>query len=261
MPPRSLKRTIHDQLEPGGGRLSWANRALIALVAVSVLAAILETEAPIREAHAGLFDALEIVVVVVFSVEYGLRLWTCTESPRFSHPVLGRLRYALTPSALTDLVAIAPALLTGLGVEMFTVRLVRVLRILRLAKLGRFSRALRILAGAVGERRYELGLSAMAALLVLLTSSTLLYLAEAGIQPEAFGSIPRAMWWSVATLTTVGYGDVYPVTAIGRVFAAITALAGIGVIAIPTGILAAAFSEALQAGRNERRGRRPSERL
>ncbi len=99
---------------------------------------------------------------------------------------------------------------------------------------------------AVRRRAYELWLSLVFSAALLLVSSAFLYLIEGGIQPEAFGSIPRAMWWSVATLTTVGYGDVYPVTAVGRFFGALTAIIGIGLIAMPTGILASAFSEAFQ---------------
>lgn len=100
---------------------------------------------------------------------------------------------------------------------------------------------------AIAQRRHELGISAVVAIGLMLTSSTALYLAERGLQPEEFGSIPRAMWWSVATRTTVGYGDIVPVTALGRLFAALTAVTGIGLIALPTGILAGAFSEALHS--------------
>ncbi len=168
------------------------------------------------------------------------------ENPRFAGLRFGRLRYMLTPAALLDLAALLPPLLTLAGGETFLLRAARLLRILRLARLGRFSTAMQHIGVAIRSRRYELLLSLGVAFGLLLTSSTLLYLAEQEAQPENFGSIPRAMWWSIATLTTVGYGDVYPLTALGKFFAAITALTGIGLIAMPTGILAAAFSDALQ---------------
>lgn len=133
-----------------------------------------------------------------------------------------------------------------LGNEAFLLRMFRLIRIIRVARLGRFSSALQAINEAVHARRFELMMSFAIASMLLLLSSTLLYIVEGGIQPETFGSIPRAMWWSVATLTTVGYGDVYPVTTIGRIFAGLTAITGIGLIAMPTGILASAFSDAIQ---------------
>ena len=125
-------------------------------------------------------------------------------------------------------------------------RMARLGRILRLAKLGRMSRALEHLSEAVSSRREELLLSLMAGFFLMVVAATALYLAEGAIQPDKFGSILRALWWSVATMTTIGYGDVYPVTPLGKVLAAITAIFSIGFIALPTGILASAFSDAVQ---------------
>jgi voltage-gated potassium channel len=153
----------------------------------------------------------------------------------------------LTPLALLDLAAIAPFLLGYGTTDTFLLRVLRLLRIFRLARLGRFSVAIHLLAGAIRSRRYELSLSFVIAASVLVLSSALMYALEADAQPETFGSIPRALWWSVATLTTVGYGDVYPITPAGRVLAGLTAISAIGLIAMPTGILAAAFSDAFQA--------------
>jgi voltage-gated potassium channel len=132
--------------------------------------------------------------------------------------------------ALIDLLAILPGLFVFVGSEAFVVRLFRLLRILRLARLGRFSHAIHAITTAVQSRQYELLMSLTIAAILLLVSSTLLYLIEGTVQPDRFGSIPRAMWWSIATLTTVGYGDVFPVTPLGR-------------------ILAAAFSDAIQMQR------------
>lgn len=257
VPPSALtwRRRLYRQLEPEAWPaegLSRLNQCICVLIFVAAFAAVLETESSIRVGWEQWFLVFEGVVGSLFVIEYLARVWVTVEDPRFRHPILGRLKYALTFSALVDLLAILPLFLGLAGMEALFMRLIRVLRILRLARLGRFSKAVRELGHAVRARRFELYVSFGLAFLVLLFSSMMLYLLEGGLQPEAFGSIPRAMWWSVATLTTVGYGDVYPLTGIGRFFAALTALSGIGIIAMPTGIMAAAFSEAMQKNNNRR---------
>jgi voltage-gated potassium channel len=245
----SLRRRVYVQLSPRAWPhpgLSWPNKLICFLIVAASLTAILETEPTIRIRAESLFFALEVLFVSVFLIEYLARIWIAVEDPRFRHPVLGRLRYMFTFWALIDLIAIAPVLLTLVGPDIFLIRLLRLLRILRLARLGRFSTALQNLGEAIALRRFELAMSALCALLLLVFSSAFLYLFEGAGQPETFGSIPRATWWSVVTLTTVGYGDVYPVTMMGRVFAALTAVSGIGLIAMPTGILASAFSDVLR---------------
>lgn len=259
----SPRARLHRQLDPAQapeGALSPVNRLVLAAVLASVALTVLESEPVIRAGREGWFRAAEVGFTTLFAVEYLARLWTAVERPGFAHPVWGRLRYAAQPAALIDLLALAPLLLGLLGGEAFMLRLIRVLRILRLARLGRFSMALHVLGDAVRDRRFELGVSVIFAAGLLLVSSTVLHLLEGGLQPEVFGSIPRAMWWSVATLTTVGYGDVTPITGGGKLFAGITAVTGIGLIAMPTGILAAAFSDALQRHRDVERRRAEARR-
>ncbi|NEX22257.1 ion transporter [Thiorhodococcus mannitoliphagus] len=222
--------------------LSPTNQFVCALILASLLMTILRTEVTVYAGREHLFLIADLMLTGLLAVEYGLRLWVCTENPAYR----SRLAYALTPATLIDLLAVLLILFSPLGNQGFLLRLARLARILRLAKLGRFSLAFNAVTQAVGRRAYELWLSLVFSAALLLVSSAFLYLIEGGIQPEAFGSIPRAMWWSVATLTTVGYGDVYPVTAVGRFFGALTAIIGIGLIAMPTGILASAFSEAFQ---------------
>lgn len=234
------------RLTPG---LSVTNKLLCGLIICSALAAILETEATLLSRAGSLFLYLEWGFTIIFLGEYLVRLWVAGENPKFSDGLRGIFRYARTPAAILDLLAIAPILITFGGNEAFMLRLFRLLRVLRLARLGRFSEAMNYIVAAVRSRRHELILSFFAAVVLLIVSATVLYVVEAGHQPEAFGSIPRAMWWAVATLTTVGYGDVYPITILGKVFASISAIAGIALIAMPTGILAAAFSDALQTRR------------
>lgn len=244
-----LRERAYLQLEPSARStpgLSLVNKFICVLIVSSVLVAILETEDSLLAQAQSLFGYLEWFFTGVFLLEYGARLWVQGENPKYNDGVVGLFRYAVTPAALLDLLAIAPILVTFAGSEAFLLRLFRLLRVLRLARLGRFSEAMGYVAEALKSRGHELCLSIGAALVLLILSATVLYLVEGEDQREAFGSIPRAMWWAVATLTTVGYGDVYPVTVLGKVFASVTAIAGIALIAMPTGILAAAFSDAMQ---------------
>lgn len=248
----TLRVRLYRELEPSARRrkgLSRLNLVLSVLILAAVASAVMETEPVITHGREHWFKALELVFAVVFSAEYLARLWVSVENPRCGGGWSGRVRYALTPAALTDLLVVIVSLVGAFGAPAFLLRLVRLARILRLAKLGRMSRAWTLIAEAVGSRRYELILTTALAGIVLLVTATALYLVEGSGQPAEFGSVPRAMWWSIVTLTTIGYGDVYPVTALGKVFAGITAVLAIGIIAAPTGILAAAFSDALRKRR------------
>jgi voltage-gated potassium channel len=247
----AIRRRIYERLEPDlrtAKGLSWENKLIIGLVLLAVMVAILDSEPTVAAEWGSLLVGLELVITILFTFEYVTRVWVAGESEQY-RGVAGRLRYMATPAAVIDLLAIAPVLLGAFGGETLVLRLARLLRILRIARLGRFSRAVIAIAEALGARRYELAMSVVISAVLLLITSTLLYIVEGEAQPDYFGSIPRAMWWSIATLTTVGYGDVVPVTGLGRTLAGMTALLGIGLIALPTGILASAFSDAIQRQR------------
>ena len=249
----SMRARVYMHLEPAAWPhkgLSPANRVLAGLILLAVFFAVVETEPVVVERRNTAIATIEAFFTLVFLVEYVLRVWVASEKPDYAGR-FGRLRYMISVPALIDLVALLPGLFVFIGSEAFVVRLFRLLRILRLARLGRFSMAIHAITDAVKSRQYELLMSLTIAGILLLISSTLLFLIEGSAQPEQFGSIPRAMWWSVATLTTVGYGDVYPVTPLGRILAGLTAITGIGLIAMPTGILAAAFSDAIQTQRKD----------
>jgi voltage-gated potassium channel len=181
--------------------------------------------------------------VIVFTVEYLLRLWSCTADERFRHPVFGRLSWALTPMALIDLLVILPFWLPLVTGDLRFLRVLRLLRLLRIAKLGRYSRALQTIRAVVLERKAELATSLTFLLMLLLVASCLMYYVEHEAQPEKFPSIPAAAWWAIATLTTVGYGDVTPVTGAGKLIAGIVTILGICMLALPTAILGAGFLE------------------
>jgi len=216
---------------------------LVGLITLNVLAVIIESVEGIYSAYKPWFDAFEAFSVAVFTLEYVLRLWACTSLPAYRHPVTGRLRFAFTPLALVDLFAVLPGLLTWGGVDLRALRVVRLARIARIAKLGHYSKALQLMAQVVRRKRHELTISLMLMLVMLILASSLMYVVEHDHQPEAFSSIPATMWWAVATLTTVGYGDVTPVTAVGKLLGALIAIIGIGLFALPAGIVAAGFVE------------------
>lgn len=246
-----MRALLYRQLFPRGwfhAGLSPANKFLFAAIIVAVALAILETEPalnsdPVLER---LFRAGDWAFGLLFLVEYVARVWAAGEEPRFAG-LRGRLRYMCQPFPLIDLIAIIPFFISLGTTDAFVVRLARLLRIVTLARLGEFSDAARLMAHALAARRFELLLSFSMAMGVLILAATLLHMIEAEAQPAAFGSIPRAMWWSVVTLATVGYGDVYPTTVLGKIVGGITAISAVGLIAMPTGILAAAFSEVFQA--------------
>ncbi len=248
----TLRRRLHSELNPRRRRrgLSPINTAIVAIIIISVVGAVVETEPAVHLVYGRLLSDAERVFAWIFAVEYGLRLWVVVEQAQYRHPIWGRLRWALTPMAIIDLLAWAPTLLLPGLAPAEILRIFRLIRILRLAKLGRMSRAWRLIGEAVAARRFELAVVAGGGLFVILAAATMLYGVEGRGQPAEFGSIPRALWWEVRLLTGLGR-DYYPQTAIGKMLAVLTAVTGIGLVAAPTGILAGAFSEAFQRHRHE----------
>lgn len=251
---KKLRRRIFEQMDsqawPGQG-LSPVNKLIVGIVLFSVATVVIETEKSISELHTTAFDLTNTILAGFFIIEYVVRLWVMGEHEEYAG-IRGRVRYVFTLTALIDFIAVAPFLLGLFGSDAFVLRVLRLARIFALAKLGKFSVALQHLGTAVGSRKYELFVSASVALLVMFVAAIMMYLVEGDAQPEAFGSIPRAVWWSMATLTTIGYGDVYPITVLGKLLAGITALASLALVALPAGILAAAFSEAFQQTKEEK---------
>lgn len=228
------------------------DRFILVLIWANVAALILETVPEVAARWGGALAAFEGISVLIFTAEYVLRLRYCVRDPRYARPVLGRVRYALTPMALIDLLAFAPYYLPALGIDLRVLRVARSFRLFRVAKLGRYSIALQTLARVVITRRAELAASLAVMCLLLLVSGSVMYFVEHAAQPDDFRSIPATLWWAVSTITTVGYGDVVPVTSLGRVIASIIAVLGIGMFALPTGILGAAFLEEYQRAKGER---------
>ena len=249
---RRLRAAVHRQLDPSAWPrrgLSPANKLIVFLILIATAAAVVETEPSVYIPYGWLFEGLEIGFGLVFLVEYLARLWSVAEDRGDRTVLARRLRFIFSLSAFVDLLVVVSSLVPMLGLNAAALRLVRLARIARLAKLGRMSTALRHLSNAIWSRRYELGLTLALAGAVLLVGATALNWLEGDLQPAKFGSIPRALWWAIITLTTIGYGDVYPITAAGKLVASALAIAGIGLIALPAGIMANAMHEVMESRR------------
>jgi len=247
MQPR-LRRRIHELLEEGptGGLANRIlTRALIALILVNLVAVILESVPSLEQQYGGLFLAVELVSLVVFTAEYLLRLWVAPEHEPHRHLPDGRARleYAVSPAGIIDLLSVLPFWLAPLLPG--DLRSILVLRILRFLKLARYSPGVRSLLDALYEERRAL----LGCLLILSGATVILasvmHLVERGAQPDKFGTIPDAMWWAIVTLGTIGYGDVVPITPLGRLIGGLAIFGGLIMVALPVGIIATAFSEAI----------------
>lgn len=225
---------------------------IMLLIALNVFAVMADSVDAIWRRYSPVLYAFEVVSVAVFTVEYLLRLWSCVEDDRWSHPVLGRVRYALTPLAVVDLLAVMPFYLPlTVRPDLRFLRGIRLTRIFRVLKLGRHSESLQMFGRVLKAKREEFAVTIFVVLILIILASSLIYFAEHDAQPKAFSSIPSSMWWAVMTLATVGYGDVYPITAAGRFLTAIIAILGVALFAMPTAILASGFVEEVQNRRKK----------
>ena len=193
------------------------------------------------------FEYFELLTVIIFSIEYLLRLWTADLEFEGKNGFVKRLKFIFSFYGLIDLFAILPFYLPLLfKFDLRVLRILRLFRLLRIFKLGRLSKSLQTITSVLKESKSELGITIFVAFILMILSSTLMFYVENEVQPEKFENIGQAMWWSVATLTTVGYGDIYPITGLGKILSSIIALVGIGFVALPTGIISSAFISRMQ---------------
>jgi len=266
-----VKRRAYQIIEAAddGDTLSRAfDIFIMSLIALNVLVVILETVPSLHARFAYTFHMFDLVSVTIFTLEYLARLWVCTADPKYSHPVWGRLRFMISPMATIDLLAIAPFYLPMLlPMDLRELRALRLFRFFRVFKFARYSQSLRTMGRVFAGKREELMIALIIELFLLVFVSSVMYSVEHDAQPDKFSSIPAAMWWGIVTLTTVGYGDVAPVTIAGKLCAAALALIGVAMFALPAGIFASGFSENVQ--RRRRRtdrccphcGKHPNEKL
>jgi len=255
----ALRRRTYEVLEKAGDddRLSTVvDIALIVVILGNMVAVVMESFDGLYERFQAWFHLFEVVTVALFTVELLLRLWTCD----FLRPQSSRVgavgRFLVSPIGIIDLLAILPFYLPFLipTVDLRMVRVLRLVRFLRLLKLTRYTRSVMTMGAVVRERRHELLVAVFLTVLLLMVASTLMYYLESQVQPEAFPNILASMWWAVATLTTIGYGDVFPVTDWGRLLSGIIAILGIGLVALPTAIISSGFVEALARTKGEGAG-------
>ena len=221
------------------------------LITYSVLLAIihltLETEAELYSSYTGLFIWVERGLTVIFTIEYVLRIVS------FKRSYYGKsfIRYVLSFDLLIDFLALIPFYLTLLPIDLRYLRTFRLLRLARIFKLTRYNTAINTVKAVISSKKEILTISFVLIGLILYMVSAVMYYVENAAQPEVFSSIPKTMWWGVATLTTVGYGDIFPITPLGRMLGGIIAILGIGIFAIPTGIIASGFTEYVEKSDTE----------
>jgi voltage-gated potassium channel len=247
-----LQKRLYDTLELSIGTVAsrTIDGALISLIMLNVAAVMLGTVQSFALRHGTFLRLFETISIIVFTVEYAARMWICVLHDGYHHPVIGRIKYFFSPLALIDLIAIAPFYLPMLiPINLVFVRALRLIRLLRLLKMGRYSDSIRGMGSVVKAKKEELTVALTMSIILLLVASSFMYFIENGAQPDSFSSIPAAMWWAVTTMTTVGYGDIYPITPAGKVLGGFIAVLGIGLFVLPAGILAAGYAEQIQRKR------------
>ncbi|MCR8667891.1 ion transporter [Aestuariibaculum sp. M13] len=223
------------------------------LIILNVISIILESYNEIKIEYSSQLYYFEVFSVIIFSFEYVLRFWTSDLEYKTGTKFLKRLKFSTSTYGLIDILAILPFYLPLLfPFDLRVLRILRLFRLLRIFKLGRLSKSMKTITSVLKDSKSELSITIFVAFILLILSSTLMYYVESDVQPEKFENIGQALWWSVATLTTVGYGDVYPITGVGKFLSAIIALIGIGFVALPTGIISSAFVERIQSEKRKK---------
>jgi len=249
---RTFRQHVHAIVWPSrfGGQIHhFFDLFIIVWVVLSVVSVLLETVESVHYILAMEFAVLDSIAVAVFTTEYLMRIYSCVEDPRFKSAFAGRAGYAFTPGAVIDALAVTPFFLEALLHHLFDLRFLRIFRMLRLLKLTRFSDATKMVWDGIKREAGTIGASFFVLLLVIILCGSLGYLLEHAAQPDKFESIPTAIYWSVITLSSVGYGDISPITPMGRFITSFMALLGIALVAIPSGILSAAFTDQLRIER------------
>lgn len=253
-PKKSLRKTIYMILERENHSFidKLVHYFLMILILLTVIAVILESDTEIKNEHQMLFMVLEYISITVFTIEYFLRVWSSAEEKKYRN-IKGRIKYMLTPMAIIDLLAVLPAWL-GIFISR-DLMILRGLRLIRVFKLTRYSRSMNLLMSVMRQESANIFSAFFVLTILILIAATGMHIVEGEFQPEKFGSIPQAIWWATVTLTTVGYGDVVPITASGRIFGIIILMSGIGMAALPAGILASGFTKEINRRKEQFRNK------
>ncbi|MFT3908358.1 MAG: ion transporter [Ferruginibacter sp.] len=252
----ATKKKVHILLHPELGETHWdkiVNGFIIVLIVLNVTAVILETVSSLQTEYGTFFHYFDLVSVIIFSIEYILRVWSCNHDPKYKHTIYGRLKYMVSTDALIDLLAILPFYVhVAVGLDLRVLRILRLLRFLRLFRLTAYMKSAKMVKNVFVNRANELKLSLVLICFLIIIASCLLYFAEHNAQPNVFTSIPATFWWSIVTVTSVGYGDMVPITLLGKTLTAIITLSGLAIFALPAGIITAGFLEEIRNMKEKR---------
>ncbi len=258
---RTTKRKLHILLHPELGETKWdkiINGFLIILIILNVIVVILETVQSIHDKYLDFFHYFDLISVIIFSIEYVLRVWSCNHDPKYKHSITGRLKYMVSIDALIDLLAILPFYIhVVVGLDLRVLRILRLLRFLRLFRLTAYMKSAKMIKDVFVKRANELKLSVVLIVFLIIISSCIMYFVEHLAQPKVFSSIPATLWWSVVTLTSVGYGDMVPITVVGKFMTSIILLLGVAIFALPAGIITGGFLDEMQRIRGKKHHKCP----
>lgn len=248
---KRFKQRLYEILveQPEGDRVASAvTLGILVLIGTNVVISVAETEPELAAAFPNFFFYFELFSVIVFTLEYVGRLWACTLSDDYQGVIRGRLKAASEPMSIVDFVAIAPFYLQVFvpGLDLRFVRALRLFRLFRVFKVGRYAESFVVLVSVIKSRREELVISTVIVLIMVTLAASAMWLCEHEAQPDNFRSVPQAMWWAIITVTTIGYGDVTPLTTAGRIVGGVVAFLGICIFALPVGILGGAFIEEME---------------
>ncbi len=249
------KKKIHILLHPELGATKWdkiLNGFIITLIILNVAAVMLETVPSIHEPYAEFFKIFDLVSVIIFTIEYVFRVWSSNHDPRYAHSFHGRLRYMLSFEAIIDLIAFLPFYIHVIvGLDLRVLRILRLMRFLRLFRLTAYMKSARLVRNVFKSKASDLKLSLVLIMFLIIIASCLVYFTEHLVQPEIFSSIPATIWWAIITVTSVGYGDMVPITVMGKLFTGVISLLGLAVFALPAGIITAGFLEETRKAKKE----------
>jgi len=251
----TFRKRLYQIFTPGGaGGLSEKifEVLLVIIIILNIAAIILDSVPEIHDDYKAMFYRFEMFSVFFFTLEYIGRVYSIVERPKFKSSVNGRIKYILTPMAIIDLLAFLPFYFIFLPLDLRFLRIFRLMGLFRMFKIARYMKALDIFKRVISERKEQLVLSILFIVFVLIIISSIMYYVERGTQPEAFSSIPATMWWGVSTLTTVGYGDIVPMTTLGKALGGLFAIIGVGLFALPAGILSSGFYEVFREKERKR---------
>jgi voltage-gated potassium channel len=244
----TFRRRLYLTLSPDerGGIVERIFEMLVIFtILANILAIVLDSIPSVHNDYAILFNRFELYSITFFTIEYLARVYSIVEDPKYKHPVRGRIKYLSSPLAIVDLLAILPYYLVFLPIDLRFLRIFRLMALFRMFKIARYLHALSIFKRVLRERKEQLVLSFIFILFVLVVISFIIFYVENDAQPDKFSSIPATMWWGIATLTTVGYGDLVPITSLGKFLGGLFAIVGVGLLALPAGILSSGFFEML----------------